>query len=63
MDMLPDIEDPVLTVESIYPGASPDDVNETVTAFSHSNSPIENCNYVGDRLDTDALGSKMVGMT
>lgn len=32
MDMLPDIEDPVLTVEAIYPGASPDDVNENVTA-------------------------------
>ncbi len=31
MDMLPDIEDPVLTVEAIYPGASPDDVNENVT--------------------------------
>jgi hydrophobic/amphiphilic exporter-1 (mainly G- bacteria), HAE1 family len=32
MDMLPDIEDPVLTVEAIYPGASPDDVNENVTS-------------------------------
>jgi hydrophobic/amphiphilic exporter-1 (mainly G- bacteria), HAE1 family len=31
MDMLPDIEDPVLTVEAIYPGASPHDVNENVT--------------------------------
>lgn len=31
MDMLPDIEDPVLTVEAIYPGASPDDVNKNVT--------------------------------
>lgn len=31
MDMLPDIEDPVLTVEAIYPGASPDDVNDNIT--------------------------------
>lgn len=31
-------------------------------ACRHTNSPIENCYYVGDRLDTDALGSKMAGM-
>ncbi|WLD93597.1 efflux RND transporter permease subunit [Alkalihalobacillus sp. AL-G] len=31
MEMLPDIESPVLTIEAIYPGASPDDVNENVT--------------------------------
>jgi hydrophobic/amphiphilic exporter-1 (mainly G- bacteria), HAE1 family len=31
MDMLPDVEDPVMTVEAIYPGASPDDINTNVT--------------------------------
>jgi putative hydrolase of the HAD superfamily len=31
-------------------------------ACRHTNNPIENCYYVGDRLDTDALGSKLAGM-
>ncbi|KKI91384.1 HAD family hydrolase [Bacillus sp. SA1-12] len=34
-----------------------------IEASKRTNSPIENCYYVGDRLDTDALGSKMSGMT
>ncbi|MGD7052349.1 HAD family hydrolase [Sutcliffiella horikoshii] len=33
-----------------------------IEASKRANSPIENCYYVGDRLDTDALGSKMSGM-
>ncbi|WP_408007624.1 efflux RND transporter permease subunit [Pseudalkalibacillus sp. A8] len=31
IEMFPDIEDPTLTVEVVYPGASPDDVNRNVT--------------------------------
>ncbi|MGP4078717.1 efflux RND transporter permease subunit [Pseudalkalibacillus sp. R45] len=31
IEMFPDIEDPTLTVEAVYPGASPDDVNKNVT--------------------------------
>jgi putative hydrolase of the HAD superfamily len=31
-------------------------------ACRHTNNAIENCYYVGDRLDTDALGSKLAGM-
>ncbi len=32
IEMFPDIEDPTLTIEAVYPGASPDDVNKNVTS-------------------------------
>lgn len=44
-------------------GAAKPDKSIFMEACLRTNSPIEGCFYVGDRLDTDALGSKMAGMT
>lgn len=44
-------------------GAAKPDKSIFMEACLRTNSPIESCFYVGDRLDTDALGSKMAGMT
>ncbi|MGD6993567.1 HAD family hydrolase [Sutcliffiella horikoshii] len=44
-------------------GKAKPDKSIFIEASKRANIPIENCYYVGDRLDTDALGSKMSGMT
>jgi putative hydrolase of the HAD superfamily len=43
-------------------GIAKPDKSIFIEASKRANSLIENCYYVGDRLDTDALGSKMSGM-
>ncbi|WP_456278979.1 HAD family hydrolase [Bacillus sp. AK128] len=43
-------------------GAAKPDKSIFMEACKHTNTPIVNCYYVGDRLDTDALGSIMAGM-
>lgn len=49
-------------VTSSEAGAAKPDQSIFREACLRANRPIENCYYVGDRLDTDALGSKMAGM-
>jgi putative hydrolase of the HAD superfamily len=43
-------------------GAAKPDKSIFMEACFRTNNTIENCYYVGDRVDTDALGSKMAGM-
>jgi putative hydrolase of the HAD superfamily len=53
--------DSVITSSEV--GVAKPDKSIFIEASNRTNKTIENCYYIGDRLDTDALGSKKAGMT